>query len=846
MKVALVTFLYILNSSILQADEIKCSGFNAPSTPSSLENFVNDCGIQKNLANNPEVKEDHRKKVYLKLAEKLATQIKQNSENISMLTNFYNANGQDLMMNSKEIANNCRLDSMKTIENCGGKKTGPLQNFKLETLKGMLPKNGNTPFANDQSLYGIMAGKFYSDLGINDKEKGLQCPLSGTSGSFILNSQITELSAEEILQNVNSNGVNNQIFEKYPQLKIIQSTKDQKFVEKFLNYLRSKPANSSSKEYIANFFFNSENQQKLAPTLAAQCGQINQNLNEFLCSDVTELGSLDDNVSKSLFNKLNTTEPMEDQYEVDFSTPTKPNEPSVLTAYGLQCLAKEKKLAQANGSSPNTNEVSIDNWYTDFTANIREENSEQASQILVDNFCATYMCKTAESKNQNSCKQGGPLSASDLALSLGCNKSGNNSCSPNSLKAITYMENLEKLTKDSKDQVIASSTNSSTNNSSNSKEEKMVSGRLPNFASNYFGVEGSLKALGKPVTAFEISEKKQEFKESKLATNDPVYSTPAVMKTQKQIEPSTAAVMTESSVKPTYTPTQASQPSARTVAMTNSQNIDNSPTATSKTVAKKPVEVESNSESSRLRDEMEKMIADIKSTKSEIAGVEENMRPTETAARSQSNLTTNSGSSPNYVNRAEQERLKRLEQSLVDKERRLEEYRRELDNRNYAQNSNPSTDSQSRSGTGSAASGASGSTGGGGSSGSTGSGGAVKLSAGGSAKADAKGSASNTAALIQSGVESSTLSVDELSRLSPDNLKKLGIDSSKPFTLKVTFESKTYEVPVKSFVYRGSTILGPVMDPRNKELNDFLLKSPLFKQYIDYKFERENKQVQAY
>jgi hypothetical protein len=106
-----------------------------------------------------------------------------------------------------------------------------------------------------------------------------------------------------------------------------------------------------------------------------------------------------------------------------------------------------------------------------------------------------------------------------------------------------------------------------------------------------------------------------------------------------------------------------------------------------------------------------------------------------------------------------------------------------------------------------------------------------------------KGSGSNySAALIQSGVESSTLTVDELAKLSPENLKKLWIDSSLPFTLKVTFDGQTYQVPVRSFIYKNQKILGPIMDPMNKDLNDFLLKSPLFKQYIDYRFDKENQE----
>lgn len=111
----------------------------------------------KNLASDETVQNEHRKKVYDKLADKLATQIKQNSEDISLLTSFFNSNGQDLMMNSSEIAQSCRLDSIKKIETCNGKKSSAFQDIKLAMLKSKLPKNSNTPFKGDQSLFGIMA-----------------------------------------------------------------------------------------------------------------------------------------------------------------------------------------------------------------------------------------------------------------------------------------------------------------------------------------------------------------------------------------------------------------------------------------------------------------------------------------------------------------------------------------------------------------------------------------------------------------------------------------------------------------------------------------------------------------
>jgi hypothetical protein len=262
-----------------------------------------------------------------------------------------------------------------------------------------------------------------------------------------------------------------------------------------------------------------------------------------------------------------------------------------------------------------------------------------------------------------------------------------------------------------------------------------------------------------------------------------------------------------------------------------------------KATAQKLSVAETATESSRLREEMEKMIADIKSTKQEMTEVQNNMASTSNSIASRSG-SSNSGATP-IVNRAEQERLRRLEQSLTEKANRLEEYRRELDNRNFAQSGFGSEGAAARSPSNGASNGGSAGGGGGmnGSSGSSGSGNSLKLSSATNAKVDGKGSGSNySAALIQSGVESSTLTVDELAKLSPENLKKLGIDSSLPFTLKVTFDGQTYQVPVRSFIYKNQKILGPIMDPMNKDLNDFLLKSPLFKQYIDYRFDKENQE----
>lgn len=827
-----VAAFILLNSHFNKANGGECPAIVGVHHPSSIEKLASDCALQKNLANDKNVQDEHRKFVYDKLADKLATQIKQNLEDISLLTTFFNSNGQDLLMNSSEVAQSCRLDSIKKIETCNGVKTGDFQGIKLSMLKSKLPKNSSTPFKDDSSLFGLLSGKFYSDLGMKEQGNDLLCPLEGQSGSFMLKSQLDDISVTRVLDVIVADSTYlDSIFKFYPQLKIIKNTDDPIFINKFISFVKNKPANTSAKQHISLFFSDPKNQKILAPSLAKQCRTMNENINRFLCSDITQLGSLDDYTSRTLFNKLNTTDPIEDQYEVDF------NNPSILSAYGMQCIAKENKLLNPN-MEKERHFQSTDQWYKNFTENTRNEESIAIAKNTVDKFCSIYTCKDPIVKNNNSCKNGGPLSSSELSHSLGCDLNPiSELCTEAQLKAISYMQGLEKIKQGSRNQALASNSSTSSSTSSNTKsgQETFVSGRLPNFAENYFGVEGSLKALGRPVTSMEINEKKKVFAENKLAVNEPTYSAPSAVKnhvTQQQNYPSKAPEEYRplpSSVQPTFAPSPSSTHS-NNMAINERSDRELRPTIPS---GQQSSAAKANAESTKMREELEKMLADIKSTKQEIAEVQGNAAST---SRSPGVSDSRADEGTN-MNRAEQERLRRLEQSLNDKSQKLENYRRELDNRNFAQNGFGSEAAANRAMPNapdtSPPPGASGAT--------AGPGNSLKLSASAGPNSDKQSSTNNySAAIIQSGVESSPLTVDELSKLSKENLDKLGIDPTRPFTLKVTFNSKTFEIPVKTFIHRGAKILGPIMDPKNKDLNEFLLKSPLFKQFNNYKFDKEN------
>ena len=836
MKNTNIYFITYFFFTQLNADEIKCTTYNRNTSISAIENLATDCALQKNLAQDKNVQKQHREKVYDKLSNELAKQITQNSEDISLLTSFYNSNGQDLMMNSKEVAESCRLDTIKSIETCGGEKTGPYHDIKLSLLKNKLPSNKNTPFKNDQSLYALMAGKFYSDLGMSELANDIKCPLEGNSGNFMLRNQLDDSTSDKIVDLIRSS--KDSVFDKFAHLKMIQNTDDPQFIEKFTNYIKSIPAGASSKVYLSKFFFDKENQKKLAPVLANQCKRMNKNMNEFLCSDLTELGSLDDNTSRNLFNKLNTTDSMEDQYDVDFS------DASVLTAYGMQCLAKDN-LANNLNNNESSDFQSIDQWYADFTHNTRDEASLSRGQTFVNDFCTIYTCNDKKTQSLNSCKNGGPLSSAELSKSLGCEETPRKiDCTSDLQKTISYMSSLEKLKHGSIDQVIASLSTSASKPSNNENPKNIVSGRLPNFAENYFGIEGSLKALGKPITAYEVSHKKQEFVENNLVSKTPPYSSPAAIKkelTRVQKNPKKEVTQDTSSLQPAYTPTAATHTAVTQQAFKMPIDQNKKASSKAKSNSQKIVTEDSVAENSRFREEMEKIIVEIKNTKLEIEGVQSTIESKYSTVKKVGSNSRETSS----INRSEQERLKRLEYSLNEKSIRLEEYRKELDNRNFSTraglavdrapasfptNNIPNNASNGASNTNDV-------------SGNSSSGNLIKLSSTTNTKADPKTIGhNNAAAIIQSGVESSSLTEEELSKLSADNLANLGIDSSQPFTLKVSFEGQTYQVPVRSFTYKGAKALGPIMNPKNKNLNDFILRSPLFKHFVNFIYEKERRQ----
>ncbi|MDD4974091.1 MAG: hypothetical protein PHY93_07050 [Bacteriovorax sp.] len=481
----------------------------------NLDKTLTSCGYMEGLTNLKGQKEAHQKAIYEKLSSKLSKKINQNSEETALLTNYFYSNGADLSMNNTEVKKSCNLPSLKNIETCGGKKQkGAFYEMKLNALKKSLNPSGEKSKLGD-GLYGILADKYVKNMGIanlGNKEKSLQCPLDGGISPFILSSQLDELSAQDIINGVkSSNDAFGAAFDSYAQLKFLKSA-GKEAVAEFKKYVLEKSNNKdiSAKDYIAKFFLREDIQKKyLAPTLANQCKSINDNINRFLCEDLTELGSTDSEVSTKMFDGLDIG-PIDDQFGVDKTNM------DTMTAYGLQCLAQEKKKAPVDKYVPKEKEEKLDDWYNQFSSNMRPEESDNTVDKIKEKFCADYTCTSEKSKNSPSCKLGGPLLSGDMKVIYGC--PAGELCKSGILKSIDYLAGIEKI------KTSSGFESGSLSSSPRTDDVKKAIGIFPDFAANYLGVEGTLKALSLPLTLADATI--DDFKVRNLETTPPPYQPP--------------------------------------------------------------------------------------------------------------------------------------------------------------------------------------------------------------------------------------------------------------------------------------------------------------------------------
>jgi len=804
MKVIFYFSIFILQTELVNALEIYTGCLQKVTTLTgqieNLNNEITSCGYNKGLAELEKIQEEQRKYVYEKLADKLANKLIQNSEETALLSNYFNQNGDDLLMKDSDpegkIKRECSLSAIKGIEKCGGGAKSQYFNLKLDLLKKKLGvSNSTSPFGND--LYGMLAQKFIGNMGIIKSGANLTCPLeSGVSG-FILKSQIDDLSALDIIAGAKGKKENFEArFDSYAQLKLIKDAGPEA-VEKFQLYLLNMPTNSSAKNYIAKFFSDKENQKKyLAPTIARDCEMVNKTVNNFLCADLDDLGSVEKDISKNLFNGLDVAA-MDDQL-IDFDS-----DQIALRAYGFQCLSQAKsKLLTVEDKKK---EHRLDDWYKDFTRNTRPEISQDKDQDQNKQFCSTYTCSSEESKNTKSCKNGGPLSSLDWKAMIGC--PGNEKCKAETLKAIDYLESLEKLQAQINIPLADNSTSQSTPD-----QIKKAKSELPDFAENYLGLEGSLIALGKPVTPITIAEKKEDFKERKLNSEPPKYQPPTPNKTEyannnqtqqsnemASIVPaenlnSRVATKSNSSFAPTIVP-EHSRPiegirSKKKKKAESSYWMDDIPDVT-------PKKSEDDSKTVKKEEEATKTIStnDSSFNKSEFEDYKRNIDRELSANRNKLSAVSNE------LARTQQDMASQraeMERKIADLERKQAEMKNVTEPKEVAQVKSYKKESDS-----------------------------LRAELANKNRAPASVAASGDGVIV---------TTDKLKTLKEEELQKLGVDIEQSFVIAIKVKEgnseKLVNVPVIRHTSKGKSYLIPRYEGKNDEIMKAIEKSPLFKDFI--------------
>ncbi len=793
-------------SSAHAGDEVHCQALHQLMEFKSLP--LQDCKMAEALVSNEEVKAYQKEKIYNKLAKKLSTQIEQNLEEMAILDQFYTANEHDLMMDSEAIKNNCRLGHAKTLEtSCPGQK--------LNILKSKFSTQGD-------SLSSKLAAKFTASRNIGKDKK--QCPIQGDFGAFTLSAQLDNKSMINFINVAKNNEASADQFDAWldqnPQFKLIVKTGNKDLKMKFKSYLTSFSGDpEKAREYVSQFFFQPDNQKILSQGLADQCGKINRNLETFLCKDLDQLGSLEEVASQELFG-LDPKIDLKDMFDI-------PNDDSIYAAYGFQCLAREESK-KANYEKKN----STDQWFNKFNENTRPTLSESQTKNVSISFCSVYQCKAPELSDAVSCKAGGPISSKDLKTTYGC--PGGKECSDAILKYINFLETLEK-DKTPQSSALASSGSSSSDNGQSNSSSKPA--RYSAFTENLLGVEGTLVAEGKTITPIAIAEKQKDFLERKL---DPTPSSRDV-KMDKTVA---QAPITQPTMNQTVAET-----SAQTLTTSSSPRFDANDTISTNNAIKgvRTTKTTTSSKDYSSSTSISDRDAEIKKLRDELNSIVTNMKGTENDKLNTAIDHNSKYSPPSYggssksspyqgLNNSEKDRLDQYQKNLNAWENRLQNWQNNLAMGDTARSPaaatsdaiakrNDSSEAAMKSARGESA---------------------IQLTSGDKGEKGKSGKASGTNPNGTSAdAPEAVLSSDELANLKPEALKKLGINFKSSFLMKIRYKEKFYEIPVKSFSYRGKDILVPLLSDKNSSLAKIVLDSPLFSDYKQLQIDRQ-KERSAY
>lgn len=851
-KKQIVAFIIILASginakNIWAADEAKvpCLKKDGSVGLNVIKEF--DCNLAKNIVTNPQIEESHKKNLYDKLAEKLATGLEQNIDEMALLDQYFSHNGRDLLMDSAEIKNSCRLDLIADTK-CSNEKNSAeieaLKKYKVDRLTSKLSGSGKNIFDKLKNQFLETRGLDLSDI---QAQSSGQCPAKGASGKFSLESQLNEKESMLLIEGLKSskldaegkNRLRNVLYNKYPQLKMLKrldrsmGADGAKFIDSFEDYLKNYNSNTNgvAKDYLRNFFFEKKNQEVIAKGLALQCESLTKQVKKYLCSDLTQLGSSQE-LAERLFNKSNDPE-----LNIEISK-------------GFSCQFKnadgdEDLEALSKGES-------VEKWYKVFSEDLRPVPKPIEVTGVVNNFCQMYSCKKAEIAEVPSCKNGGPISSQDLINFYGCNEK-KQTCSSNIESYVSYLESLEK-TKNERVGILASVSDSKKEEiKSDGKSDGDAEKKRPRFSAfleNFVGVEGSLEAEGRKVTLDSISEKQREFSERRLEVVTPNKELMAATQNNLKVftpEPGQSGKDAAKSAPPPATGVEEQGPRYDSFVVSsaneaNRQNLINKASssfhkapasainsAVTTPVAPSEARGSQNDELQRIKDELSDVVKGMKGSDKE---------KLETIARSNADFEgsrrISSDASYGRLNSLERERLEQYRSNLNAWESKLRTWQGQLNDQEVRIMANNGSYNNGRANSADNTNSYQGSAG-------AGAGGVVlkssKGASGAAAISGSTGKAEGDAGL--SGAAETIVNSENLVNLKKDSLKKLGIVVSDSFIIKVRHLDKIYEIPVKSFNHNGLDMLVPLLNEKNRDLAKIVMDSPLFSDYRQYQLERQ-------
>jgi hypothetical protein len=745
---------------------------------------------------------EYKKKLNLKLAKLVAIQSKQIMQDLGSSSDFFEQNSQSLLTTSSEVKNQCKFDFVKKLEvsGCSGTNS-PEEKEKIKMLANALSGYENTTSLTENLFHVYQANKY----GLSSNNTNVnQCPLNGSA--YPLNAQMTEESAQEIMSHIKLAG--DQPSDQYsistyytdsPQLAMINEADklDPKlgFKEKFEKYIKAyNPTKDSAKKYFSDFFFNKENQKIIGKGVAQRCNQFRSSVSNFICHPPKQLASLESATSKKLFENYDPQKEFQDQ-----KASVKKN-PEAYKSYAFLCQAR----AEHQESITNSIKVdclqlensvrTVDNMFHCFSEGVKPEGLTNDS-INIENFCNHFACKSSDVKDTNSCKQGGPLSSSDLAAL--------NLKDDTVSKQIAYLQNLERHRSNRTQSILGKTT---TPTEGNQAEKKPLV--LSAFDLNAFGADAVMKFENLPTT--EVAKKlvAQEIKDQGITPSTPEEIKKIINgETSKTTQSANIATATPSDNQ-TYSiaPPQENrnwQPSRRDVTATPSS------TATSAT----------NDEAVKKKlDSVRQMVDDLAQV----------MKASPSATSEQYKATSVPTISPNY--RAETAAYESWARSLRDKETTLndrEHYADVRDADSWRRNNDFDRRGRETASRYSQDAGAS-----------------ERKNEGQNGAAVATKQDGNKIAFLKQGndvaaevsASSSGLIVtpEKLDKLEKNDLKNFGVNIDEPFIISVKMNGKLIHVRVAKVTVKGKTFLAPRLNEDNREIKEAIFKSPIFKEFRYY------------